>query len=88
MPRVEDVADGRGVLVKVLKVGLDGTDREINAGEYGTAPTGDEFLILGHESLCGAVSLAITQCQDHHIFCSATDAGGSQLSVDLPTHRC
>ena len=55
MPRVEDVADGRGVLVKVLKVGLDGTDREINAGEYGTAPTGDEFLILGHESLGGAL---------------------------------
>ena len=55
VPRVEDVADGRGVLVKVLKVGLDGTDREINADEFGTAPTGDEFLILGHESLGGAV---------------------------------
>src|SRR5439155_7356684 len=41
---------GRGVLVRVLRVGLDGTDREINAGEYGVAPEGSDFLILGHES--------------------------------------
>ena len=39
------------MLVKVLTVGLDGTDREIDAGEYGTAPPGSDFLILGHESL-------------------------------------
>ena len=50
MPRVEDVPDGRGVLVKVLRVGLDGTDREINSGEYGIAPAGHDFLVLGHES--------------------------------------
>jgi threonine dehydrogenase-like Zn-dependent dehydrogenase len=31
-------------------VGVDGTDKEINAAEYGAAPDGDEFLILGHES--------------------------------------
>ena len=29
----------------------DGTDHEINAGEYGAAPPGFDFLILGHESL-------------------------------------
>ncbi len=51
MPRVEDLHDGRGVLVKVLRVGLDGTDREINAGLYGAAPPGQDFLVLGHESL-------------------------------------
>jgi len=28
---LEDVPNGRGVLVKVLSVGVDGTDREINA---------------------------------------------------------
>ena len=38
------------VLVKVLRVGIDGTDKEINAAEYGAPPPGDEFLILGHES--------------------------------------
>src|SRR5262245_26301849 len=48
-PSVEDVPGGRGVLVKVLRVGVDGTDREINAAEYGAAPPGCDFLVLGHE---------------------------------------
>lgn len=50
-PTLEDIPDGRGVLVKVLRVGLDGTDREINAAEYGAAPPGYDFLVPGHESL-------------------------------------
>ena len=50
-PRVSDVPNGRGVLVEVLRVGVDGTDKEINAAEYGEAPPGYEFLVLGHESL-------------------------------------
>jgi threonine dehydrogenase-like Zn-dependent dehydrogenase len=50
-PKVTDVPDGRGVLVRVLRLGLDGTDKEINAGEYGTAPAGQDILITGHESL-------------------------------------
>ena len=37
------------MLVKVLRVGVDGTDREINAAEYGAAPDGYEFLVIGHE---------------------------------------
>jgi len=41
--------DRRGVRVKVLRVGLDGTDKEINAGEYGAPPPGFDYLILGHE---------------------------------------
>ena len=49
-PRLSDVPNGRGVLVKILRVGVDGTDKEINAAEYGAAPAGDDFLILGHES--------------------------------------
>ena len=50
MPHLEDVPNGKGVLVRVLQVGLDGTDREINAAEYGAAPPGYDFLVLGHES--------------------------------------
>src|SRR5260221_5658979 len=50
-PALEDIPGGRGVMVRVLRVGLDGTDREINAGEYGAAPEGSDHLILGHESL-------------------------------------
>ncbi len=49
-PEVDDIADGRGVLVRVLRVGVDGTDKEINAAEYGNAPPGDDYLIIGHES--------------------------------------
>jgi glucose 1-dehydrogenase len=49
-PTVDDIPDGRGVLVRVLRVGVDGTDKEINAAEYGMAPHGDDYLILGHES--------------------------------------
>ena len=48
-PSIADVANGRGVLVKVLRVGVDGTDREINAAEYGAAPDGYNFLVIGHE---------------------------------------
>src|SRR5438067_153375 len=49
-PSVHEVPGGRGVLVRVLRVGVDGTDKEINAAEYGTAPNGYNFLVLGHES--------------------------------------
>ncbi|QQS43220.1 MAG: glucose 1-dehydrogenase [Acidobacteriota bacterium] len=48
-PSVDEVPNGRGVLVKVLRVGIDGTDKEINAAEYGAAPEGFDFLIIGHE---------------------------------------
>ncbi|MCA9214496.1 MAG: glucose 1-dehydrogenase [Planctomycetales bacterium] len=50
MPKVEDVPNGRGVLVKVLKIGVDATDREINDAQYGNAPEGFDYLIIGHES--------------------------------------
>src|SRR5882672_3837428 len=49
-PSVSDIPNGRGVLVKVLRVGVDGTDKEINAAEYGAAPEGYDFLVTGHES--------------------------------------
>lgn len=49
-PRVDDIPGGRGVLVRVLKIGVDATDREINEAKYGAAPPGYDFLVLGHES--------------------------------------
>src|SRR5829696_6015024 len=48
-PQVGDIPNGRGVLVRVLRVGVDGTDKEINAAEYGQAPPGYDFLVIGHE---------------------------------------
>src|SRR5690349_23476577 len=49
-PSIADIPGGRGVLVRIIRVGLDGTDREIDAAEYGTAPDGSDFLVIGHES--------------------------------------
>ncbi|MGC8537457.1 MAG: glucose 1-dehydrogenase [Candidatus Micrarchaeia archaeon] len=39
------------VLVKVIEVGMDGTDKEIGEGLYGEAPAGSEYLIVGHEAI-------------------------------------
>jgi len=49
-PDIDEIPDGRGVLVKVLQVGLDGTDKDIINAEYGNAPKGNNYLIIGHES--------------------------------------
>src|SRR5512146_1203295 len=50
-------ATAGAVLVRGLLLGVCGTDREIIAGQYGTAPPGHARLILGHEAL-GRVELA------------------------------
>lgn len=53
--RFEDIrepspADGE-VLVESLALGICGTDRELIAGRYGSAPPGHRRLVIGHESL-------------------------------------
>ncbi|HEY8295419.1 MAG TPA: glucose 1-dehydrogenase [Micrococcaceae bacterium] len=49
---IPDPAPGEGsVLVETLAVGLCGTDTEIVGAEYGEAPAGESFLVLGHENL-------------------------------------
>ena len=50
-PVVADIEGDRGVLVRVLQVGVDGTDREIIEAQYGAAPPGQDFLITGHENI-------------------------------------
>jgi glucose 1-dehydrogenase len=39
------------VMLRMLDVGICGTDREICSFEYGTPPEGDDYLVIGHESL-------------------------------------
>ena len=56
-PKVSDIPNGRGVLVEVLRVGACGTDREINNAEYGVAPEGYDFLVLGHENFGRVVEI-------------------------------
>ena len=57
--RVEDlpapVAGPGEVLVRVLEVGVCGTDREIDHGLFGIAPEGEDRLVIGHE-LVGEVA--------------------------------
>jgi threonine dehydrogenase-like Zn-dependent dehydrogenase len=53
--RIEDVdepaaRDGE-VLLRVLEVGVCGTDREIDHGHFGVAPEGEDALVIGHELL-------------------------------------
>jgi threonine dehydrogenase-like Zn-dependent dehydrogenase len=51
--RIEDVAEptGDGVRLRVLEVGVCGTDREMAEGLFGVAPEGADRLVIGHESL-------------------------------------
>src|SRR5215204_6277384 len=56
-PELNEIPGGRGVLVEVLRVGACGTDREINNAEYGVAPEGFDFLVLGHENLGRVVEM-------------------------------
>ena len=39
------------LLVRGMAVGICGTDREIAEGAYGTPPSGEARLVIGHESL-------------------------------------
>ncbi len=47
-PRLMRPAD---VLLRMLDVGICGTDKEIAGFHYGTSPQGSDYLIMGHESL-------------------------------------
>jgi glucose 1-dehydrogenase len=46
------------VRVRVLECGVCGTDHDIVAGKYGTAPSGAAYLILGHENLGEVLEVA------------------------------
>ncbi|MGH7962766.1 MAG: glucose 1-dehydrogenase [Candidatus Binatia bacterium] len=47
----EPSLESGSVLVQTLAVGVCGTDREIIQGHYGSPPSGQKYLVLGHESL-------------------------------------
>ena len=46
-----ELSSATQVKVRVLDVGICGTDREICTFVYGRPPAGSEYLVLGHESL-------------------------------------
>ncbi len=80
MPSLDSVPHGRGVLVKVLKVGVDATDKEINEAKYGNPPPGCNFLVLGHESFgrVEAVGPAVTHVRPgDYVTATVRRPGGS-----------
>src|ERR1043165_3877933 len=80
-PQVGDIPNGRGVLVRVLRVGVDGTDKEINAAEYGQAPPGYDFMIIGHESFgrVEAVGLNVTEVKPGDYVVATVRRPGSSI---------
>src|SRR3954454_4640240 len=79
-PHVCRVPDGRAVLVKVLQVGVDATDREINEALYGNAPPGGEHLVIGHESFGEVVGVGdrVTEVRPGDLVsCTVRRPGGS-----------
>lgn len=53
--RLMDVPDPRpaqgDALVRLVRAGACGTDTEIDRGDFGQAPAGDDYLVIGHENL-------------------------------------
>jgi threonine dehydrogenase-like Zn-dependent dehydrogenase len=45
------------VELRMLDIGICGTDKEICSFEYGTPPAGDDFLVIGHEALAEIVKV-------------------------------
>lgn len=87
-PSLAEVPNGRGVLVKVLRVGVDGTDKEINAAEYGAAPPGFDFLVIGHESFgrVEAVGPNVTELRPGDYVVATVRRPGSSLYDRIGTY--
>ena len=80
MPRLDEIPNGRGVLVKILQVGVDGTDKELHLGEYGGAPEGYDFLVTGHESFGRVVEVGpnVTElAKDDYVVATVRRRGSS-----------
>jgi threonine dehydrogenase-like Zn-dependent dehydrogenase len=83
-PHVCKIPEGRAVLVKVLQVGVDATDREINEALYGNAPPGGEHLVIGHESF-GQVAEVGNKVREvapgDYVSCTVRRPGGSLFDL-------
>ena len=83
-PHVCKIAPGRAVLVKVLRGGVDATDREINEALYGNAPPGGAHLVIGHESFGRVVAVgdAVTELvPGDYVSCTVRRPGTSLFDV-------
>jgi threonine dehydrogenase-like Zn-dependent dehydrogenase len=87
-PSLEDIPNGRGVLVRVLRCGVDGTDKEINAAEYGAAPEGYDFLVIGHENFgrVEAVGPNVSELQPGDYVVATVRRRGSSIYDQIGTY--
>ena len=87
-PSVEEIPNGRGVLVRVLRCGVDGTDKEINAAEYGAAPEGYDFLTIGHENFgrVEAVGPNVTELSPGDYVVATVRRKGSSMYDQIGTY--
>jgi threonine dehydrogenase-like Zn-dependent dehydrogenase len=101
LPPLTSIPDGRGVQVRVLQVGLCGTDAEIAEGLFGYPPPGEPSLVLGHEHLGQVIAAgpAVTEpglqpgrlvvASNRRPGRSPWDAIGLQdFTADLDTREC
>jgi threonine dehydrogenase-like Zn-dependent dehydrogenase len=86
-PALTDIPNGRGVLVKILRVGVDGTDKEINAAEYGAAPPGFDFLVVGHEGfgIVEAVGPKVTEVKPGDYVVATVRRPGKSIYDEIGT---
>jgi glucose 1-dehydrogenase len=88
MPSLDEIPNGRGVLVRVLRCGVDGTDKEINAAEYGAAPEGFPYLVIGHENFgrVEAVGPKVTELQPGDYVVATVRRRGSSIYDQIGTY--
>jgi len=46
-----EITKSTEIKIRILEVGICGTDKDICAFQYGTPPVGSDYLVIGHESL-------------------------------------
>jgi threonine dehydrogenase-like Zn-dependent dehydrogenase len=67
---------------------VDGTDKEINAAEYGAAPSGYDFLVVGHEGFgrVEAVGHNVTEVQPGDYVVATVRRPGSSIYDQIGTN--
>jgi threonine dehydrogenase-like Zn-dependent dehydrogenase len=79
-PHVCKVPPERAVKIRMLQVGVDATDREINEALYGNAPPGAEHLVIGHESFGQVIEVGEDVYEvkpGDYVTCTVRRPGGS-----------
>lgn len=80
------------VKLKVLEVGICGTDRELAAAGRAIAPLGEDHLILGHEMLGEVVEIgsAVTRfkLKDHAVVVVRRSCGGCKACLNNRADMC